>query len=59
MSFNTFVEAVSDIRHTRKQAAHTEPVPRESYSNLFRAVCQAGQVRVGALNALLLAWPLR
>jgi SNF2 family DNA or RNA helicase len=57
VSFNTFVDAVWEIRHTRNQAAHTDPVPREAYSRLFRNVCQGGQVRIGALNALLLAWP--
>ena len=57
IGFDAFVEAVWEIRHTRNQAAHTDPVPREAYSRLFRNVCQAGPLRVGALNALVRAWP--
>lgn len=58
ISVDTFVEALWDIRHTRNQAAHTNPVPRDVYSRLFRNVCQGGPLRIGALNALLSAWPL-
>jgi hypothetical protein len=57
IGFERFVDAVWEIRETRNQAAHTEPVPRDIYSQLFRNVCQAGLLRVGALNALLRAWP--
>ncbi len=57
ITFDAFVDAVWDIRHTRNQAAHTNPVPREAYSRLFRNVCQAGPLRIGALNVVLMAWP--
>jgi hypothetical protein len=40
----------------RNKAAHTNPVPRADYEKLFRITCQAGKLRIGALNALLLAW---
>jgi hypothetical protein len=57
ITFDAFIDATWDIRTTRNQAAHTTPVPRESYSRLFRNVCQGGPLRIGALNVLLLAWP--
>ncbi|MBX0330177.1 hypothetical protein K2Z83_21135 [Oscillochloris sp. ZM17-4] len=58
LGLDSFVEAVWEIRHVRNDAAHTSPVPRETYSRLFRNVCQAGPLRIGALRALLAAWPV-
>lgn len=57
ITFEAFVDALWEIRSIRNQAAHTDPVPRDAYSRLFRNVCQVGPLRIGALNALLLAWP--
>ncbi len=56
--FETFVQFLTDITQVRNQAAHTNPVSRNSYSKLFRITCQAGPLRIGALNVLLLAWPV-
>jgi hypothetical protein len=58
ISFTDFFNALWDIRDTRNQAAHTNPVARDRYSRLFRNVCQGGPLRIGALNALLAAWPV-
>jgi hypothetical protein len=57
ITFDEVVTVLDDIKAVRNQAAHTNPVTRESYSRLFRLVCQAGPLRIGALNVLLLAWP--
>jgi hypothetical protein len=57
ISVDDLVEALWEIRHIRNQAAHTTPVSRDAYSRLFRNVCQSGRLRVGALNALIYAWP--
>lgn len=57
ITFDEVVTVLDDIKVVRNQAAHTNPVTRESYSRLFRLVCQAGPLRIGALNVLLLAWP--
>lgn len=57
ISFDMFLNALWEIRNTRNQAAHTSPVARDAYSRLFRNICQAGPLRIGALNALLHAWP--
>lgn len=56
ISFEAFVKVLNEIKYLRNRAAHTNPVSREGYSKLFRLVCQAGPLRIGALNVLLLAW---
>jgi hypothetical protein len=54
--FEEYVKQLDAISQIRNTAAHTKPVPRDTYEKLFRITCQAGKLRVGALNALLLAW---
>jgi hypothetical protein len=56
ITFEAFVKVLNEIKHLRNRAAHTNPVTRQGYSKLFRLVCQAGPLRIGALNVLLLAW---
>lgn len=53
-----FVEQLDPVVKVRNRAAHTTPVPRDQYRYIFRHVCNAGPLRVGVLNALLLAWPV-
>jgi hypothetical protein len=57
IAFEDFVEQLQPVVHARNQAAHTTPVPRERYRRLFGDMCHGGALRVGVLNALLLAWP--
>ncbi|PDW04564.1 hypothetical protein CJ255_02615 [Candidatus Viridilinea mediisalina] len=46
------------IVRARNQAAHTTPIIRTRFRELLRTLCSGGPLRVGALNVLLLAWPL-
>jgi hypothetical protein len=57
ITFEQFVAQLGSIVGVRNQAAHTTPISRKRYRELFVDICQGGQLRVGALNALLLAWP--
>jgi hypothetical protein len=54
--FDDYVKQLDEIAQMRNKAAHTHPVARDSYARLFRITCQAGRLKIGALNALLLAW---
>ncbi|MBX0329646.1 hypothetical protein K2Z83_18405 [Oscillochloris sp. ZM17-4] len=56
IDFPTFVKAVDTVAQLRNKAAHTHPVSRDEYRNLFGLVCQGGPLRIGALNVLVLAW---
>lgn len=56
LTFDGFVQLLQPIVYARNQAAHTTPVGRQRYSDIFRDVCRGGTSRVGVLNALLLAW---
>ncbi len=47
--------ALGRIAQLRNRAAHTDTIPRREYGELQRLVLQGGPLRVGALNALLLA----
>jgi hypothetical protein len=58
ISFEAFVKTLNDIKFLRNRAAHSGTVSRKGYSNLFRVTCQAGPLRIGELNVLLLAWRL-
>lgn len=58
VTVDTFIDFMAQARHIRNMAAHTSPVPHEDYARFFRTVCQAGPLRIGALNVLLLAWPM-
>jgi hypothetical protein len=54
--FEDYVRHLDDIKDIRNDAAHTTTVTRNDYAELFRDTCQGGKLRIGALNALLLAW---
>jgi hypothetical protein len=54
--FDDYVLEIFEISKIRNYAAHTDTVTRTDYADLFRNVCQGGKLRIGALNALLLAW---
>jgi hypothetical protein len=54
--FEDYVRHLDDIKNIRNDAAHTTIVTRNDYAELFRDSCQGGKLRIGALNALLLAW---
>jgi hypothetical protein len=56
IAFAALVDRLQEVARVRNRAAHTGAVLREQYSQLFRTVCQAGPLRIGALNVLLLAW---
>lgn len=56
VTVDAFVAQLQPAVQARNQAAHTTPVSRERYRGLFVDMCQGGALRVGALNALLLAW---
>jgi hypothetical protein len=58
ISFEAFVKVLNEIKMLRNRAAHTQPISRAGYVKLFRLTCQAGPLRIGALNVLLLAWRL-
>jgi hypothetical protein len=58
ITFEAFVKVLNDIKMLRNRAAHTQPIPRAGYVKFFRLTCQAGPLRIGALNVLLLAWHL-
>lgn len=58
VTFDDFVQLLNQSKHIRNMAAHTSPVSDDDYERFFRTVCQAGPLRVGALNVLLLAWPM-
>jgi hypothetical protein len=58
ITFEAFVRVLNEIKMLRNRAAHTQPIPRAGYVKLFRLACQAGPLRIGALNVLLLAWRL-
>jgi len=50
------IDEIEHLSRARNQAAHTTPIPRERFRAIVRMVCSAGQLRIGALNVLLLAW---
>ncbi|WP_029214560.1 hypothetical protein [Kallotenue papyrolyticum] len=54
--FDQFVNVLNTIARIRNRAAHTDMVPRHDYGELQRLALQGGPLRVGVLNALLLAW---
>ncbi len=56
IAFEAYVGQLDAIKHLRNKAAHTSVVSRQEYEKLFRITCQSGKLKVGALNALLLAW---
>jgi hypothetical protein len=56
IQFDDYVKQLQTIAQFRNAAAHTNPLPRQKYAQLFEIVCQRGRLRIGALNALLLAW---
>lgn len=56
VSFDTLITELDQIKDVRNHAAHTTVVSRDEYRRLFAITCQAGRTRIGALNALLLAW---
>ncbi len=56
ISFDEFVKALDQIGQLRNRAAHTHPLSRDDYRTLLKITCQAGPLRIGALNALLLCW---
>jgi hypothetical protein len=58
VTFDDFVQFLNQSKHIRNMAAHTTPVSDGDYERFFRTVCQAGPLRIGALNVLLLAWPM-
>lgn len=58
ITLDQFVAQLAPVVAARNQAAHTTPITRQRYGNLFRDVCRGGPIRVGALNVLLLAWRL-
>lgn len=57
VTLDHFVDQLDPVVKVRNRAAHTTPVPREQYRQIFRHVCNAGPLRVGVLNVLLIAWP--
>ncbi len=59
ITLNQLVDQLDGIVRVRNSAAHTTPVTRDQYRHTFRLICGgAGPLRVGILNALLLAWPV-
>lgn len=55
--FDNYAQQLYPISEIRNTAAHTEPLPRNKYTQLFEMTCQRGsRLRFGALNALMLAW---
>jgi hypothetical protein len=56
LQFEEYVKQLDNIKNIRNAAAHTKTVTRDDYAELFRDTCQGGKLRIGALNALLLAW---
>jgi hypothetical protein len=56
LQFEEYVNQLHSISVLRNDAAHTDLVPRKKYQKLFHNTCQGGKLRIGALNALLLAW---
>jgi hypothetical protein len=56
LQFDDYVKQLDNIKNVRNDAAHTNLVPRQKYQKLFQDTCQSGKLRIGALNALLLAW---
>ncbi|NJP06566.1 MAG: hypothetical protein HC837_13520 [Chloroflexaceae bacterium] len=56
LQFDDYVEQILQISRIRNDAAHTKVVTRDKYQRLFLMTCQSGRLRIGALNALLLAW---
>lgn len=56
LNFDHFVDELQKISSIRNKAAHTSIVTRDEYVQLLKTVCQSGKMRIGVLNALLLAW---
>ncbi len=56
ITFDDYVKVLDAIKDIRNAAAHTRVVPRKQYDKLFEMTCRGGKLRIGALNALLLAW---
>ncbi|MBP1466162.1 hypothetical protein EYB53_010640 [Candidatus Chloroploca sp. M-50] len=52
------IPEIDILVRARNQAAHTTPIARNRFRELLRTLCAGGPLRVGALNVLLLAWPL-
>lgn len=57
VSLDDLVRQLQPVVVARNQAAHTTAVGRQRYTAIFRDLCGGGPLRVGVLNALLLAWP--
>lgn len=59
ISFADFIDkALNRISQLRNNAAHTEPLSRHLYDELHDVVFQGKRLGLGALNTLLIAWPL-
>ncbi len=56
--FEDFVLELDTISKIRNRAAHSTNISRDEYIGLFKSACRGGHLRVGALNALILAWQL-
>jgi len=59
---DTFVDELEVIVRIRNQAAHTTPVGRLAFRDALRRIGGGGgggALRLGLLNTLLLAWPIR
>lgn len=49
-------KAINRIAQLRNTAAHTNPLPRQEYTDLQKLIFQGGKLGYSALNALLLGW---
>lgn len=57
VTIEDLIDEVELLVRERNKAAHTTPIPRGDFREILRSLCDGGPLRVGSLNALLIAWP--
>jgi hypothetical protein len=58
VSVAQFITEIDQVSRVRNQAAHTTAISRSRFRDILRSLCDGGPLRIGALNVLLMAWPV-